>query len=61
MYESVAKWPKQVSTGKDPNVSTDKHATKEQALFVCEALERDGLGGMRQVFPLETYVREIKS
>lgn len=60
MFESVAKWPKEVSTGNDPNLSTDKHATEEQALSVCEALEREGLGGMRQIFPLVTYVREVK-
>ena len=60
MWESVAKWPKEVSTGNDPNISTDKHTTEEQAVAVCEALEREGLGGMGQVFPVSTYVREFK-
>jgi hypothetical protein len=60
MWESVAKWPKKVITGNDEGLSKDKHATEEQALAVCEALKKEGLGGERQIFPLVTYVREIK-
>jgi hypothetical protein len=60
MWESVAKWPKEISTGNKEELSKDKHTTEEQALAVCEALEKEGLGGERQTFPLVTYVREIK-
>ncbi len=60
MWELVAKWPEEVSTGNSDGLSKDKHVTEEQALAVCEALEREGLGGERQIFPLVTYVREIK-
>lgn len=60
MWESVVLWPKEVSTGNDPNVSTDRHTTQEQAQAVCDAIEREGLGGEGIIFPLSTKVVEIK-
>lgn len=60
MWESVAVWPPAVSTGNDPNISTDKHAKEDSALAVCKALREEGLGGEGKIFPLETYVREMR-
>jgi hypothetical protein len=55
-YRSCAKWPVQVSTEYPHNVSKDTHDTKEQAEGVCSLLHRDGLGGDRKIFPLQTWV-----
>ena len=59
MWESVAVWPLEVSTGTTDNTSTDKHITEDQALRVCEALRREGLGGEGLIFPIDTYAREV--
>ena len=60
MWESIALWPKEVSTGNDPNVSTDKHATEAHAIAVCNTLKEEGLGGEGKIFPITTRVRELK-
>ena len=59
MWESFVLWPEEVSTGNDPNVSTDKHDTAEMAISVCEAIMKEGLGGEGKIFPLDTYVRPV--
>jgi hypothetical protein len=58
--QSNAEWPAEVNCGCIPNVSTDQHPSEESALWVCRALERDGLGGEHKVFPLRTWVSEPK-
>jgi len=61
-YQSNALWPDTVSVSrwKDCNVSTDKHQTYLQAQAVCSALEREGFGGQRKVFPIKTWVSPIQ-
>ena len=59
MYQSNVVWPDEVSTGNIENISTDEHVTQGQALLVCETIEREGLGGERKIFPLDTYVTPI--
>lgn len=61
MWESVAIWPPEIIAGNTDNSSTDNHDTKKAASLVCEALEREGLGGVGNVFPLETYVRYVRN
>lgn len=58
-YQSNAQWPKdQYPFSND--VSTDKHGTMDQAAAVCRGLERDGWGGERKIFPVKTWVSEVK-
>jgi hypothetical protein len=59
MWKSVILWPEEVSTGNDPNISTDDHETAEMAISVCEAIKREGLGGEGKIFPLDTYVLPV--
>ncbi len=54
-FKSIAEWPSDSDVGR----SEDEHDTRRQAEAVCERLERDGLGGMGQVFPLRTWVEEF--
>lgn len=55
-WVSHARWAPEVYTGPDgSSVSTDTHLTQEEALAVCNGLHRDGFGGQRQAFPLETW------
>jgi hypothetical protein len=59
---SNAHWPV-LNTMKNRPIlefSTDRHETKEQAEAVCTSLERDGLGGEGKVFPLKTWVSNVK-
>ncbi len=42
------------------NTTKDQHETKEQAKAVCEALEREGLGGEKIWFPTKTWIEERK-
>lgn len=61
-FTSNAKWPENKYTkllAFDNYITSDKHETAEQAQAVCEALEKDGLGGEGNVYPSETYVRPI--
>ena len=54
---SVAKWPyPQVRLSNFDNTSTDRHATKDEALNVIRMLEKEGVGGNGNIFPIETYV-----
>ena len=55
-YRSIVLWPDSVSTGKIPNESTDEHPSKEHAEAVCGMIERHGLGGDGEVFPISTRV-----
>ena len=59
MWKSVVVWPKEVSTGNTDNISTDIHITEDQAKQVCDAIQKEGLGGERLIFPITTYTREI--
>jgi hypothetical protein len=56
-WKSHAEWP-------EPNhgvqFSEDTHDTREQAQSVCDMLQREGLGGEGKVFPIQTWVTEIK-
>lgn len=56
-FVSHARWPLDVYRV-DGGVSTDTHRTREEAQHVCDALKRDGFGGQRQHFPIETWVTE---
>ena len=60
MYKSIAEWPEGTcknSFGKSE--SSDTHQSKEAAEAVCKMLERDGYGGMGEIFPLKTKVVEL--
>lgn len=58
-WKSCARWP--VTLGFLENqVTTDTHATREQADAVCQMLKRDGLGGEGRIFPEETWTEEVK-
>ncbi len=60
-YKSIAVWPASVNVD-DPNgknETDDTHATRLSAECVCKALQRDGLGGERKVFPISTRVEEV--
>ena len=52
-WTSNAEWPCQ----SEP--TTDEHDTREQAQAVCTALERNGMGGEREIFPLRTWVAPV--
>jgi len=60
-YTSNAEWPDCVNLGKTPNVSTDEHDNAAQAQSVCDRLEREGLGGEHQIFPIRTWVEQTTS
>ena len=58
MWISHAKWPPlspHTSDEKD-YITTDEHQSEEQAIAVCQTLERDGYAGLGTVFPLKTWV-----
>ena len=56
-FTSVAVWPNgTLCDGLD--ISTDTHATREQAEAVCSLLAKEGLGGEGKIFPLSTRVEE---
>ncbi|MGD9156884.1 MAG: hypothetical protein PVG39_00625 [Desulfobacteraceae bacterium] len=56
-WKSCAKWDP--CHGFYNDMTTDKHDTKEQAEEVLKLLRREGLGGERCHFPLETWVEPI--
>ena len=59
-WQSNARWPLDTYKGiYGDGVSTDRHRSKEAARCVCDALQLDGFGGMREVFPLEVWVSEV--
>ena len=61
MRQSNALWPAGVCYSKwGDNISTDKHATEEQADAVCDMLKRYGFGGGRRVFPIRVGTSPIQ-
>ena len=59
-WRSVAIWPKPaVNLMSADNSSTDKHHSEEAAHAVCRFLRREGFGGDRKIFPLETRVEPV--
>jgi hypothetical protein len=56
-FSSHATWPPDAEVS--GNESTDFHPTREAAQGVCTLLERNGLGGDRQIFPTKTWVEPI--
>ena len=57
-YKSKAQWPSPTVGHDGATITEDSHDTYEQARAVCDMLERDGLGGMKQIFPLSTWVEK---
>ena len=55
-YISKAWWPSTVNLGTPENTSEDIHDTRDAAQWVCKTLERHGLGGNGEIFPIETQV-----
>lgn len=45
-------------TDSTDNTTRDRHETRAQAEAVCRTLEREGLGGERIHFPVETWTEE---
>lgn len=58
-WRSCARW--EHKHGFDNDLTTDEHDTKAQALAVCDGLRREGLGGERCHFPLDTWVEPIQA
>lgn len=56
-FKSCARW--EHKHGFQDDMTTDEHDTKAQALAVCEVLKRDGLGGERIHFPIDTWVEPV--
>jgi len=59
LWRSVVLWPDEVCLGRTPNESEDTHWSREAAEAVCRAIERDGLGGERKIFPISTRIEII--
>lgn len=57
-YKSIVTWPADAGLrlGNTANESHDTHPTHEAALAVCYMLQREGFGGERIVFPVNSYV-----
>ena len=59
-WKSIAKWDKKdVSTGTSENESEDTHLTEEMAVNVIRALKMDGLGGGREIFPIDVRIEKV--
>lgn len=58
-FKSKAQWPAIVAVCHGASISEDTHDTYEQARAVCDMLERDGLGGDGDIFPVSTWVEPI--
>lgn len=54
-----AEWPKGTLLG-DALVTQDDHETREQAEAVCNQLRKYGFGMAKEVFPIQTWVEELK-
>lgn len=52
-WKSIAVWPSGTCQG---NQSSDHHDTKEQAEGVAYLLKKNGFGGDRKIFPVQTFV-----
>ena len=60
-HQSNALWPTGTCTNEwGSDISTDTHDTAEQAHGVCCALNWEGFGGERTIFPLATWVSEVQ-
>ncbi len=59
LWQSIVLWPDEVCLGRIPNESMDTHWSREAAEAVCRGIERNGLGGNRQIFPISTRVERI--
>ena len=55
-WKSFARWPH----SDDTHMTVDKHDTKEQAEAVCKRLGEEGWGGEGKIFPIKTWVEEIR-
>lgn len=58
-HKSIVEWPDAVSTGNADNTSEDTHRSAEAARAVCRGIMREGLGGMRQIFPISVRVEPV--
>lgn len=59
-WKSIAWWPyPAVMLYDKENMSDDKHHDEESARAVCRRLEREGFGGEKKIFPLNTAVEPI--
>ncbi len=59
---SHARWPLDVYRGeRGDGVSTDTHLSEGEAKAICAGLEREGFGGQRRAFPIETWVTRADS
>jgi len=58
-FKSNAQWPLHAYKGEyGDGISTDTHNSEKAAESVCRALEENGMGGERQIFPIKTWVGE---
>lgn len=61
-FRSHAQWPKgAVRQQRAANHTTDGHETEAAAQAVCRMLERDGLGGEGEIFPLKTWTEDLSA
>jgi hypothetical protein len=59
-FQSNAQWPLNGYRGMyGDGISTDTHATKEQAGAVCAALLERGFSGEEKHFPLKVWISEV--
>lgn len=60
-FQSNALWPAGVcSSMYGDNISTDTHATREEAEGVCRGLRREGFAGEGRHFPIRTWVSGVQ-
>jgi hypothetical protein len=58
-HKSIVVWPDTVSIGNAENSSEDTHGSAGAARAVCRGIMREGLGGMREIFPLSVRVEPV--
>lgn len=58
-HKSIVEWPESVRLGTWDNTSEDTHRSAEAARAVCRGIMREGLGGMRQIFPISVRVEPV--
>jgi len=60
-WTSNAEWPEgQIMQRRAMGKTIDYHETESAAKAVCRMLKRDGLGGEGKIFPIRTWVDNIK-
>lgn len=59
-HRSYALWPEDFHGYCGSDTTCDEHYSEEEAEGVCRLLERHGFGGGEEVFPVKTWVEEIK-